>query len=148
MAREEVTNMNMQIDTTNQRDLEEAREIIGFLLSRQGEQEEGLTDDPSGVDELDTPVRLAEVWSELGDNTQRLLREAAQNFAAEEEFTLEELGTRMGLPVESVKAIHRNLSRGLRTRGINWNDVLRTRWSGQRQHYRLPAEVRDTILGL
>jgi hypothetical protein len=60
----------------------------------------------------------------------------------------EDLAPKMGLSVNSVKAIHRNLSRAMRVRGMHVYDVLPARWDGERQHYHLTQPTHDMLRAL
>jgi len=140
-------NVTLSIDTSARQELLEVRDFIDGLLGNIAEipltesgQQEALAsrDAVVGVD-------MNALWPKLGANAQRLLWFAAQSFAPEEEFTFAELGLKMGLSVESVKAIHRNLSRALSARGLKVTDVLPARWDGERQHYHLSSPTHDVI---
>jgi len=155
--------VTISVDTTTTVDMEQARAILDFLLGDdQGRDDSagvaktplpgggthgGALEPPGqGVTPAEYARALVSVWPQLGPSGQRLLRVAAE-FAPDDTFTFERLAERLNMPAKSVKAVHRNLSRGLGARDIPVSKVMPATWDG-RQNYSLPREIRDAILGL
>jgi hypothetical protein len=135
-------NITLEINVSDRADVQAARALLDNLLMDDIEAETLESAETVVVIDLDA------LWPNLGDNAKRLLWFAAQSFGPNEEFTFEDLAPKMGLSVDSVKAIHRNLSRAMRVRGMHVYDVLPARWGGERQHYHLTQPTHDMLRSL
>lgn len=121
--------MTLEIETTDLAQLRAAQEAIATHLRILGVP-------PT---QRDVVSAIEAMWPEV--EARRVLYFAAAGWEAEEEFTLEDLTTTMGLNLESIKAYHRNLARALKARGIDIEDVMPSRRLAGQRHYHLPPEV-------
>jgi hypothetical protein len=135
-------NVTVSVDPSDASDVLRGRDFLNGLLSETGALMIDLD-----LDALASPD-INELWDQLGPNARRLLWFASRSFKAEEEFTFADIAPKMGLSVESVKAIHRNMSRGLASRGVPVTDVLPSRWDNDRQNYHLPTPIHEAVLRL
>jgi hypothetical protein len=145
LGKEVAIKITIQIEVD---DVEEAQEVLDEVRRRRSNPNAGM--EPSVAEQLTptAPGLDTTALSELGPSSKQLLGTAAREFAPDEEFSFEDLASRKGVDVESVKAIHRNMSRALKARGIKVTDVLPSRWGGKRKVYRLPQATHEAILSL
>lgn len=130
--------ITIEVDTTDVKQLRTAQGIIEAQLRLLAVSE--------APDDQPVIATIEAMWPEV--KARRLLSFAAMGWEPEQEFTLEDLVPNMGLNLASVKAVHRNLARALKARGVDLSLVMPSRWDGQRQHYHLPTAVHTLVRSL
>lgn len=128
--------------------LAEVRDDIERLL-----QSDALSDADARIEwrlPTEAAKRIDQLWPRLGENLRSLLRTGAMDFDDGEEFTLEDLASKLDVASATVKSWHRNLSRSVKRVDREFGEerpVLEGEWSNSdwRMHYRMPPEVRRAI---
>jgi len=125
--------------------LEAARDQLDELLQKLAGRKAPSEEDGSIAD------RKADALKErMGETTWEFVHGCAQKFSAETEFDFEDLARAFNVSVGTVKSWHRSASKAINhvNEQLDGPPVLKSRWDGSKQHYRMPAETREAILAL
>lgn len=92
--------------------------------------------------------KVDEVWGRVGDNAKRFLAIAARRTTEGGEFSMDDVAQWLDEEPKTVRSWHRNLGRTLKhvDAAIPQPLLMESRWTGERNVYRLPVAVREAIL--
>jgi hypothetical protein len=158
LDRSEVKSMGarMTFEAENRADLEEIREAIDKLLAGVGgattavDDGNGATTTPGHAGGL-AAAKVQALWDRnISPHSWNLLHTIADR-DPDSEVTFLDLHKELGISDGKIKAWHRNLVSAVKPIHAKFGKepkFLVSRWDGTRQHYRVPAEVRQAVLAL